>query len=193
MAAWHGVWSQDNQKVFQFSGVIMEVDSTQVIPGAHVYVPKGGRGTTTNPYGFFSMAVVPGDSIVITAVGYKRRSFIVPDHQDKASLKMILTLEEDVTFLEEVEVFPFPTEEMFKRAVVALEVPYDRDYANVQAWLNAIYMQKASLTLPASPAMNQRYFQARQVQEFQNKFGPNNITLLNPWAWSSFINSLKRN
>ncbi len=27
------------------------------VPGVHVYVPKAGRGTTSNNVGFFSMAV----------------------------------------------------------------------------------------------------------------------------------------
>lgn len=185
--------AQEQPKVIQFTGVVMEGDSAQVVPGAHVYIPAGGRGTTTNPYGFFSMPVVPGDSVIISAVGFKKQNFIIPDHDAETSLKVIIALEEDVTFLEEVEVFPFPTEEMFKRAVVTMELPYNRDRANIQSWLNAIYMQEGYRTLSASPAMNQRYFQAQQVQQFQDKFGPRTNNLLNPWAWSSFIRSLKGN
>lgn len=184
-------WSQEQNPVIQFTGVVMEQDSNRVIPGVHVYVPKGGRGTTTNPYGFFSMPVIEGDSIIFTAVGFKRTHYIVPKHDPSTSLKVIVTLETDVTFLDEVQVFPFPNEEMFKRAVVTMRLPYNREQANLQAWLNATYMQDGYGAYPMSPAMRQRYFQDQQVQQFQNKFGPQNMALLNPWAWSSFIRSLK--
>jgi hypothetical protein len=181
------------KKVVQFTGVVMEMDSFNVIPGVHVYIPKGGRGTTTNPYGFFSIPVVEGDSVIFTAVGFKRTYFIIPKHEAKSSLKVIVTLEQDVTFLEEVEVFPFPNEEMFKRAVVTMQLPYNRENANLQAWINATYMKEGSgYYYASSPAMNQRVFQDQQVQMFQNKFGPQTTNLLNPWAWNSFIQSLKR-
>ena len=180
------------KKVIQFTGVVMEIDSFNVIPGVHVYIPKGGRGTTTNPYGFFSFPVVEGDSVIFSAVGFKRTSFIIPKHDGNSSLKVIVTLDQDVQFLEEVEVFPFPNEEMFKRAVVTMQLPYNRDNANLQAWINATYMKDGGNYYASSPAMNQRYFQDQQVQMFQNKFGPQTTNLLNPWAWNSFIQSLKR-
>lgn len=186
--------AQVKHPVIQFTGVVMEQDSMNVIPGVHVYLPKSGRGTTTNPYGFFSLPVEEGDSIVFTAVGFKRTHYVIPAHDKSVSLKVIVTLEDDVTFLEEVQVFPFPTEEMFKRAVVTMELPQSRDQANLQAWLSATYMQDGYEFYSASPAMTQRYFQDQQVLSFQQKFGPSPQTnLLNPWAWSSFINSLRGN
>lgn len=183
--------AQEVNPVVQFAGVVMEKDSSVVILGVHVYVPLGGRGTTTNPYGFFSMPVVVGDSIIFTAVGFKRRHFIVPDHDPSTSLKVIVTLEEDITFLDEVDIFPFPTEEMFKLAVVNMQLPYDRESANLQAWLDATYMKEGHDFL-ASPITNQRYLQDRQRRELQNKFGPQPNNLLNPRAWASFIKSLRK-
>lgn len=185
--------AQQPVRVIQFTGVVMEQDSMNVIPGVHVYVPKTGRGTTSNPYGFFSLPVVEGDSVVFTAVGFKRTSFVIPEHKSESSLKVIVTLQNDVTFLDEVEIFPFPSEETFKRAVVTMRLPYNRENANLQAWLNATYMKENPYLMYSSPAMNQRYFQDQQLQQFQNKFGMPQNNLLNPWAWSSFINSLRGN
>ncbi len=51
--------------------------------GVHVYVPKAGRGTSTNPVGFFSMPVLVGDSVVVSAVGYVRKSFLVPNYPEE--------------------------------------------------------------------------------------------------------------
>lgn len=187
--------AQELPQVIQFTGVVMEGDSLKVIPGVHVYIPKTGRGTTTNPYGFFSLPVLEGDSIIFTAVGFKRSHYIVPEHDPTVSLKVLVTLEQDITFLDEVQVFPFPSEETFKRAVVTMRLPYSRDQANMQAWLEASYMKEGYDFYPPSPAMTQRYFQDQQVAAFQNKFAPSSgsINLLNPWAWSSFIQSLKGN
>lgn len=185
--------AQESVPVIQFTGVVMQQDSLDVVPGVHIYVPKGGRGTTSNPYGFFSMPVIEGDSVIFSAVGFKRTHFIIPKHDPATSLKVLVTMVEDITFLDEVEVFPFPTEEMFKHAVVTMQLPYNRETANLQAWLNATYMKEGYDYYAASPATNQRYQSDRQILQFQNKFAPQQNNLLNPWAWASFINSMKGN
>ncbi len=96
------------RNIIQFTGVVFAPDSNSVIPGVHVYVPTAGRGTTTNPYGFFSLPVLEGDSLVFSAVGFKRQYYIVPEHKESTSLKVLITMQEDVTLLSEVEVFPIP-------------------------------------------------------------------------------------
>src|SRR5574339_760596 len=71
--------AQNQRRIIQLSGVIMGSDSASFVPGVHIYVPKAGRGTTTNSVGFFSMPVLVGDSIVISSVGYQRQHYIVPN------------------------------------------------------------------------------------------------------------------
>ena len=48
----------------QLSGLVLGEDSTSALPGVNVYVPTIGRGTVTNQYGYFSMPVLPGDSVL---------------------------------------------------------------------------------------------------------------------------------
>lgn len=183
---------QDTKEVIQFTGVVFGSDSTTVIPGTHVYIPKAGRGTTTNPYGFFSLPVLEGDSVVFSAVGYKRVYYIIPEHKAESSLKVVVALEDDITFLEEVEIRPYPTESMFKEALITMELPYQKEYANIYQWLNSEYMARAYRDLPASPNANHQYFMNLQRQSYINKYSPPQNQLLNPFAWSQFINSLKR-
>ncbi|RED93623.1 carboxypeptidase-like regulatory domain-containing protein [Marinoscillum furvescens] len=188
-------WCQDTPKepkVIQFTGVVMAPDSNSVIPGVHVYAPLGGRGTTTNPYGFFSLPVLEGDSIVFSAIGFQKRSYIIPEHDEPNSLRLIVTLEEDVTLLNEVEIFPYPTEEMFKKAVLSLEMPYQREYNNMNAWLQSEYMNTAYAELSNSANANQRYYQQLQMQAIQNRYQTPKNNLLNPWAWAKAINDLKK-
>ncbi|MEQ9306869.1 MAG: carboxypeptidase-like regulatory domain-containing protein [Marinoscillum sp.] len=183
--------AEGTKKIIQFTGVIFTPDSSSVIPGVHVYVPVAGRGTTTNPYGFFSLPVKAGDSVIFSAVGFKRKFFIVPEPKKSSSLKLIFTLEEDVTFLSEVEVFPYPTEEMFKAAVLALDDPNQRYYDNMNAWMNSGYMSSAYANLPANPGDNYRYFLQQQAQAQRNNYAAPANNYLNPFAWARFIKSLK--
>lgn len=188
-----GVFAQEqSKKVIQFTGVVFGADSTSVVPGTHVYIPKSGRGTTTNPYGFFSLPVLEGDSVLFSAVGYKRAYFIVPKHDKESSLRVIIALQDDIKFLEEVEIRPYPTESMFKEALISMELPNQKDYANIYQWLNAQYMSEAYLNVPASPNSNHQYFMQQQRQSYINRYSPPQNQLLNPFAWANFINSLKR-
>lgn len=186
--------AQEEQRpnVVQLTGVVFGMDSTEVIPGVHVYTPLGGRGTTTNVYGFFSLPVLEGDSLVFSSVGYKRASYVVPEHREDNSIRVIVTLEEDVTYLDELEVFPYPSEAVFKAAVLAVELPDQRDYDNLQRLLNSDVLREAYWELPASANMNHRFFMQQQQQAIANRFQPVANPLLNPFAWRDFIRSLKK-
>jgi len=183
----------ESRQVIQFTGVVFESDSTTVVPGVHIYIPKSGRGTTTNPYGFFSMPVLEGDSIIFSAIGYKRISYKVPAHDKESSLRVVVTLQDDITFLEEVEIRPYPTEAMFKEALITMELPHQKEYANVYQWLRSEYMVTAYQTLPASPNSNARYMINQQQQAYINRYTMPVNNFLNPFAWAQFINSLKKN
>lgn len=179
-------------QIIQFTGVVFGQDSSTSVPGVHIYIPKSGRGTTTNPYGFYSLPVMEGDSIVFSAVGYKRSYYIIPEHKKASSLRLIVTLEDDIQFLEEVEVRPYPTEAMFKEALVSMELPYQKEYANIYQWMNSEIMRKGYYDLPASATANHQYFMQQQFQSYINRYSPPSNQLLNPFAWSQFIKSLKK-
>lgn len=185
------VAQEPSKKVIQFTGVVFGSDSTSVVPGTHVYIPKSGRGTTTNPYGFFSLPVLEGDSVIFSAVGFKRAYFIVPKHDGESSLRVIISLQDDITFLEEVEIRPYPTESMFKEALISMELPDQKQYANIYQWLNSQVMTQAYQDLPASPNANHQYYMQQQRQAYINRYSPPQNQLLNPFAWANFINSLK--
>ncbi len=180
------------KNIIQFTGVVFAPDSNSVIPGVHVYVPTAGRGTTTNPYGFFTLPVLEGDSIVFSSIGFRRNHFIVPEHNEETSLKVVITMEEDLTLLDEVEVFPYPTEAMFKEAILALEMPYQKQYNNMNAWLSSEYMNSAYGQLNQSANANHQYYLEMQRQSGQGRYMAPQNNLLNPWAWAKAIKSLKK-
>ncbi len=186
------VQAQGNRRhIIQLSGIVLgEEDTVRGLPGVHVYVPKAGRGTSTNFTGFFSMPVLPGDSIVISAVGYVRQHYIVPQVPEDF-LTIVIEMSTDNTFLREVTILPFPTEEVFKQAVLALNVPMDNgiDRRNLNAELMALMMR----TTPMDGNLNYRYYMEQYNSAIYNKQMGVTNPFLNPFNWARFFRDLKAN
>lgn len=191
MIAGHTAQSQQYQKrVIQLSGVVIGSDSSRAVPGVHVYVPKAGRGAVTNAAGFFSMPVLVGDSVVISAVGFVRQHYIVPNHYSDF-LTLIIEMVEDVTFLNQVTITPFPTEEVFKQAVLALNIPMDEgqiDRKNLNAELMALMVR----TTPMDANMNYRYYMEQTAAGYSERYQPRVNPFLNPFNWAKFFRDLKK-
>lgn len=183
--------AQEDEKIIQFSGIVVGEDSISGVPGVHIYVPKAGRGTTSNPYGYFSMPVLEKDSLIISAVGYRRQHFIIPEGKSD-NYTVIIELQQDTTILPELEIFPYPTEEIFKEAILALRLPYQSDLDNLQRNLDEAMLRKMYNNTPMGPSANHNYFINQQMLAWNNKFQPASIPLLNPFAWAQFIKSIKR-
>ena len=182
--------AQNRRRIIQLSGIILGEDSVSGLPGVHVYVPKAGRGTTTHPNGFFSMPVLVGDSIVFSSVGYIRQHVIVPGSWNDFQT-VVVELVTDNTFLKEITIMPFPTEEVFKQAVLALNVPMDNgiDKKNMNAELMALMMR----TTPMDGSMNYRYYMDQYNQSIIDKSQVRTNPFLNPFNWARFFRDLKQN
>jgi hypothetical protein len=190
-AAQSVVLAQNNSKrVIQLSGVILGEDSVSGVPGVHIYVPKAGRGTSSHRNGYFSMAVLVGDSVVISAVGYARQHWIVPETAPEF-YTVIVEMVTDVTYLKEVTIMPFPTEEVFKQAVLALNVPMDNgvDQRNLNAELLALMLQ----TTPMDGNANYRYYMDQYPNSIRDQYQPRTNPFLNPFNWARFFRDLKQN
>ena len=184
--------SQDSDRdVIQFSGVVSDQDTVAGILGAHVYVPRGGRGTTTNYYGYFSFPVLEGDSVVISAVGYQKTSVIIPELEED-SYTIIIAMKEDTTYLPELEILPFPTEEMFKEAVLAYRLPNQGDLQNMDRNLDPMTLLEMARVTPMDGSLNHKYFTQQQAVYWHDGYGPRYNPLLNPFAWAEFFKSIKK-
>jgi len=184
--------AQDQKEIIQFSGVVVDEDSTSTgVFGVHVYVPKAGRGTVTNQYGYFSLPVLEGDSVMISAVGYQKQHFIIPGDQGD-SFTVLVELAVDTTVLSTVEVFPYPTEELFKEAVLALNLPIDDDSQEDNLGQEVLARMAETMSMDAS--QNYKYYMNQQFYEIHNAYSEQrfNNPLLNPINWASFIKSLRR-
>jgi len=184
-------FAQEGYRLIQFSGIVVGEDSTSGVAGVHIYVPKAGRGATSDPYGYFSMPVLENDSLIISAVGYKRTHVVIPRGASE-NYTVIIELIRDTTILPELEIFPYPTEEIFKEAILALELPYQNDLDNLQRNLDEAMLRKMYNNTGMGPSANHNYYMSQQMLAWNNRFQPVSIPLLNPFAWAKFIKSIKR-
>lgn len=183
--------AQGKEPIIQFSGIIIGGDNSEPVAGAHIYVPKAGRGTTTNPYGFFSMPVMVGDSIIISSVGYQRQYYVVPSKNDKG-YSVVIEMQSDVTTLPVVEVYPYPTEELFKEAFLALQMPDEKQQQAMRRNLDQQLLYQMSVA--AGPGAGESFRNFNSQQQYYNanrNFAPT-LQLLNPFAWAQFIKQIKK-
>ncbi len=180
--------AQANKRVIQLSGIVTDTTGA-FLPGVNFYVPKAGRGTTSLNNGFFSLPLLIGDTVLISSVGYKRQTYVVaPDAKEFTSV--IFEMTTDVTFLKEV-VVTMPTEELFKEAILALNVPLDDtgiDPKNMNAELLALMVR----TTPMDGNANYRYYINQYSNSLGDKFHPLYNPFLNPLNWVKFIKDLKK-
>lgn len=187
--------AQGNRKVIQFTGIVASGDSLLGVAGASIYVPKAGRGTSSNAYGYFSMAVLAGDSVVIRSLGYANQTIQIPADFQRQSYSVIIQLQEDATMLGEVRVFPYTTERDFKKAFLALRLPTERG-SSAAANLNEQLMRRIFNTQPMGAVANFRQTMDRQQyeQNARQGLGPSrysNNPLLNPFSWLQLIQQVK--
>lgn len=181
---------EKEKKVIQLSGVILNSDSTDAVAGVNIYVPKKGRGTSSGRFGYFSMPVLEGDSIIFSFIGLKKQTFKIPDIVENDRISLILTMEVDEIALAEIEVMPYPSEAEFKQAILAMNVvdPMSISRANMSPEM----LLRWAESMPASSSENFRYVQQGQMIQNQDLYGPRPLRLLDPFAWSQFIRSIKR-
>lgn len=189
-----GLSAQNSLNIVQFSGMVVGGDSLYGIPGVTIYVPKAGRGTTTNEIGFFSMPTLVGDTVVINALGYKKKSLVVPK-SEKQSITMIVELVEDTIYLPIVEIFPYPTEELFKQAFLALNLNDQYQYNRMANNLSPQLLNKLLSSSTMSSKENARYSIRNQMRPgyYGGTQGVNILNMINPFAWSNLVKQVRKN
>ncbi|MFN5785476.1 MAG: hypothetical protein ACK457_05865, partial [Flavobacteriia bacterium] len=114
----------DSTKFIQLSGVALSEGDLNPLPYTTVYDKSIKKGVISDYYGFFSMVVLPGDTLLFSSYSYKTSTYIVPDTLQDNRYSMIHMLQRDTVNLPSVTVYPWPSREDFARAFVEME-PYD--------------------------------------------------------------------
>jgi hypothetical protein len=129
---------------------------------------------------------------VIRSLGFREKYFIIP-YEEKDNISVIIEMYQDTTMLPEVEIFPWPTERIFKEAFLALRLP-EADIDNMHKNLSEQVLKRMLYNQQPDAMVTHRYYMEQQVRQTEKRFIYNAYAwqnLANPFAWASFIKSVK--
>ena len=181
--------AQGEHKVVQLTGLVVEGDSMLAIPGAFVYVPKSGRGASTNLLGYFSFPVSAGDSVVVAAVGYKKKMLVVPG--DSTEVSMVIHLSLDTLMLPVIEIMAFPIERVFKEAFLAMNLA-DDGRSHMAKTLNDQIMGRILNSSSMDGSMNHNFYMQQQLSAMESQYLVRSTRLIDPFSWARFFKSVKK-
>jgi hypothetical protein len=175
-----------------FQGRVIASSNAEFLPLAYIFNPQAGRGALTDNFGQVDMYVFPGDSLVISYIGYKKKYYIVPRDTELVH-QVIIPMDEMTTMLREVKVFPHSSEEEFKQAFLAMELRDARQRDNARNNLEQSKLNVFALQAGMGASSNFRNFSDMMISSQANKsfFNSPMLALTNPFAWISFIKSVK--
>ena len=178
-----------NQEIVQLTGMVVSDDGQTAVPGVHIYVPKYGRGTTSNSYGYFSMPVLVGDEMVLSSIGFIKQRFVIPQGTN-GRVNVVFKMEMDTVYLENIDITPFLSEKMFKEAILAINIPDAGEMIGNRLDGNAL--SALMRNMPYDASLNASYYFNQQLYYMQDNYGPRTNPFLNPFNWSKFIKSLDK-
>lgn len=176
----------NNERLVQLSGVVISSDSLQEMPYAAIYNRSVKRGSIADMYGFFSLVVQPGDTLLFRYVGHKPSSYIVPDTLKDDRYSIIHMMELDSAAFNEVIIYPWPSKEAFAQAFLEMN-PYDDALLRAQRQLSG--QNLAALAAKVSSDASIAYGNVTNQQNTRlYTMGQSPVNnLMNPFAWASFL------
>ncbi len=177
--------------VVQLYGVVMSADSLRGLEATSVIVEGTGRGTITNDDGVFSIAVLKGNKIRFSSVGFKDKTITIPLNLKSNQYRVIQLFVIDTAYLPATILRPRPSRSQFERDFVNTEVPADAlEIArknNDEATRKALMM---SMPADGTEAVSANFRQQAAKTYYAGQVAPQNI--FNPAAWAEFIQAWKR-
>ncbi|RXK85259.1 carboxypeptidase-like regulatory domain-containing protein [Filimonas effusa] len=177
--------------VIQLFGIVMTADSLRALPQASIIVEGTTRGTLTNDQGVFSIAVLQGQSIRFSSVGFKDKTIQIPTNLTDNQYSVIQLLVNDTAFLPATILKPRPSREQFERDFVSTQIPADQiEIARQNTDEATRRILVATLPADGREAVNMQLRQQATRYYYQGQQPP--VNLFNPFAWGEFIKAWKR-
>jgi hypothetical protein len=177
----------EEEKVIQVSGIVVTGDSLMPVPFTGVYSNRRPyQGTTSDYYGFFSIAAFSGDTVNFSCIGFRPGKYVVPDSLDASRISIVQVMRRDTIELPTTFVYPWPSREKFKEDFLALDLP-DDDIERAKKNMDPERMYQAQLEIGMGANENFKFAAMQQHNRliYANQAPP--IQVLNPIAWAKFI------
>ncbi|RZK49025.1 MAG: hypothetical protein EOO99_07765 [Pedobacter sp.] len=186
------VFSQGNvtkNDLVQFSGIITDTDSNQVVPYVSIKNKSTGISYAANYQGYFSFVAKPGDVMLFTAIGFYEKELAIPTTVTDNKFTAMVQMKPEVVYLKAVRIYPWATVEEFNKEFLAMQVA-DDNLALAQKNLSKQSIQNMVLTLPRNSSeisnSNYRYNFDRMMNVNMRQTNP----LLNPFAWGRLMQQI---
>ena len=180
----------DSITLIQLSGVIVSSDSLENLPFTTVFHKGSKRGTVSDYYGYFSIVVIPGDTLLFKNFGYKTSSYIVPDTLKDDRYSIIHVMIDESKMLPTAVVYPWPSKENFAKAFLEMH-PYDDALRRAQKQLSGSSLAFIAAGVTTDPGLTYSWQQNQQYTKIYTMGQSPVNNLFNPSSWNTFINSWK--
>lgn len=180
----------EKEKYIQVSGIITD-EAYKPVAGVAVVSKKLKRGAISERTGIYSITSTPGDTIFFRALGFKRYHTIIPESFEARHCEVDIALDIDTIHIKEVNVLPWKNYSEFIKDVTKAR-PVDPIIENMNDNIASIYVAIANQrNYQVSPETGFRYAMEQNFSAMatRGQYPINN--LLNPFAWSKFINGIK--
>lgn len=182
---------EGNKNLIQFSGVVLDQDSLTPIPFVSIIIKGTNRGFLTNFNGFFSLILQAGDELEFHSVSHRNRSYKIADTLRQKYYYAIQVLTKDTVQLDNIDVYPWPGRDDFKRAFLALDLSEsdaERATRNLESEA-ATYLERNQT---ASANENYRYVMQAYYTRVYTMGQQPSVDFLNPIKWAAFIDALRK-
>lgn len=180
----------NDNDVVQFSGVVVDADSLAPVAFTSIIIQNTKRGTVSDYYGYFSFVALKRDTIVFSSVGYKKNIFIIPDTITQKRYSLIHVMNADTIMLSPTIIYPWPTQEEFKKAFVELDIP-DDDLEIARKNLAKAEMKERMMSYKMDGGMNYKNYMQNETSKLYYFGQTTPISIFNPFAWAQFIKAWK--
>ena len=177
----------------QFSGrvVIEQSGRIDALPYTNIGVKGTPRGTSSGTDGFFSLVVLPGETIFFSRLGFQQKEYQIPTDLEGNTHSKVIFMNQDTIFLPNVFIQPWPDRDFFKIEFLALEL--DEELEQIAA--ENLSPEKLAILRQNLPSDGRETagIQLRQLSQsyyYEGQIKPQNI--FNPLSWKKFIDAIKR-
>jgi hypothetical protein len=192
LTAASGFSQTTKKKLVQFSGVIMNRDSNTVVPYVTITnVTVRDQIYSANYKGYFSFVVNEGDTLLFTAVGYKKEGLVIPSNIEDNKYTVLMKMQQDIINLPAVRVYPWASTDEFKKEFMTMKFA-DDDLEIAKKNVSRESLSAMMASLPRDGGEMQSY----NFQNNHNRLVNKNINqrlanpLLNPFAWGALIQQI---
>ncbi|MEO0897849.1 MAG: carboxypeptidase-like regulatory domain-containing protein [Bacteroidota bacterium] len=168
-------FAQEEDEIYQFSGIVVDADSMKPIPYVRVTINHTRNGALTSEEGYYSLPVNVNDTLYFGHIGYRDSKLIIKDYLDnyKGSktqyIYVVNYLYRDTFYLDPVVIFPYDTPEEIRTAVLNMDADPNSLASRARENLDAGILHSIMASLPIDG--NERLMVARQryYNYYQNK------------------------